>query len=89
MAMRDGNFAGTGPVLYDPLTGAAERDRARTVCVRELSGLTSTADPRFDSCNYIPGQPHQSDFAESPEQAGRTDAAGIHEQLFRDQQLRH
>jgi hypothetical protein len=31
-----------------------QRDRARTVCVRELSGLTSTADPRFDSCNYIP-----------------------------------
>ena len=31
-----------------------QRHRPRAVRLRELSGLTSTTDPRFDSCNYIP-----------------------------------
>ena len=37
MAMREGNFAGTGTVLYDPRTGSRQRHRADAVRVRELS----------------------------------------------------
>jgi len=54
MAMRDGNFAGTGTVLYDPLTGAANGTGRVPFAFANCPGLTSTTDPRFDSCNYIP-----------------------------------
>jgi hypothetical protein len=37
LAMRQGNFAGTGTVLYDPRTGAANGTGPRAVRLRELS----------------------------------------------------
>ena len=54
MAMRDGNFAGTGTVLYDPRTGAANGTGRVPFAFANCPGVTSTTDPRFDSCNYIP-----------------------------------
>ena len=53
MAMREGNFAGTNTVIYDPRTGAAN-GTGRVPFAFANCGITSTADPRFDSCNYIP-----------------------------------
>ena len=53
MAMREGNFAGTGAVIYDPRTGGAN-GVGRVPFAFANCGLTSTADPRFDGCNYIP-----------------------------------
>jgi len=53
MDMRAGNFAGTGTVIYDPLTGSAT-GTGRVPFAFANCGITSTADPRFDSCNFIP-----------------------------------
>ena len=52
-AIRSGNFSGTGTVIYDPLTGAAN-GTGRVPFAFANCGLTSTADPRFDACNFIP-----------------------------------
>ena len=54
MAMRGGSFAGTGTVLYDPRTGNANGTGRTPFAFANCPGLSSTADPRFDSCNYIP-----------------------------------
>ena len=53
MDMRAGNFAGTSTVIYDPLTGAAN-GTGRVPFAFANCGITSTTDPRFDSCNFIP-----------------------------------
>ena len=52
-AIRSGNFSGTGAVIYDPNTGAAN-GTGRVPFAFANCGLTSTADPRFDACNFIP-----------------------------------
>jgi hypothetical protein len=52
-AIRSGNFAGTGTVIYDPATGAAN-GTGRVPFAFANCGISSTADPRFDSCNFIP-----------------------------------
>jgi outer membrane receptor protein involved in Fe transport len=52
-AIRSGNFAGTGTVIYDPATGTAN-GTGRVPFAFANCGLTSTADPRFDACNFIP-----------------------------------
>ena len=52
-AIRAGNFAGTGTVIYDPATGATN-GTGRVPFAFANCGLTSTTDPRFDSCNFIP-----------------------------------
>jgi hypothetical protein len=50
--LRAGNFGNTGVVLYDPLTGVNGVGRVPFAFAN--CGLTSTSDPRFASCNYIP-----------------------------------
>jgi hypothetical protein len=52
-AIRSGNFSGTGTVIYDPLTGN-NLGQGRVPFAFANCGLTSTADPRFDACNFIP-----------------------------------
>ena len=52
-AIRSGNFTGTGVVIYDPATGN-NLGQGRVPFAFANCGLTSTADPRFDSCNFIP-----------------------------------
>jgi len=52
-AIRSGNFAGTGVVIYDPATGN-NLGQNRVPFAFANCGITSTADPRFDSCNFIP-----------------------------------
>jgi hypothetical protein len=54
MAMREGNFAGTGTVIYDPRTGNANGTGRTPFAFANCPGVTSITDPRFDSCNYIP-----------------------------------
>ena len=53
--IRRGDFAGTGTVIYDPLTGNRATGVGRLpFAFQNCPGLTSTTDPRFASCNYIP-----------------------------------
>ena len=54
MAMRDGNFAGTGTVLYDPRTGAANGTGRIPFAFANCPGLNVTSGPQFEACNYIP-----------------------------------
>jgi hypothetical protein len=53
-ALRTGNFAGTGTVIYDPTTGAANGTGRIPFAFGNCPGMTSTSDPRFDACNFIP-----------------------------------
>jgi hypothetical protein len=52
-AIRAGDFSSTPTVIYDPLTGGIG-GAGRVPFAFANCGLTSTADPRFASCNYIP-----------------------------------
>lgn len=53
-AIRSGNFSGTGTVIYDPLTGNANGTGRVPFAFANCPGVSSTTDPRFDSCNFIP-----------------------------------
>lgn len=53
-AIRNGNFSGTGTVIYDPATGAANGTGRVPFAFANCPGVTSTTDPRFDACNFIP-----------------------------------
>jgi hypothetical protein len=53
-AIRSGNFSGTGTVIYDPMTGAANGTGRVPFAFANCPGVTSTTDPRFDACNFIP-----------------------------------
>jgi hypothetical protein len=53
MAMRAGNFSGTNTVIYDPRTGTST-GAGRVPFAFANCGITSTNDPRFDACNFIP-----------------------------------
>ncbi len=53
-ALRSGNFSGTGTVIYDPNTGAANGTGRVPFAFANCPGLDSTTDPRFDACNFIP-----------------------------------
>src|SRR5687768_8568777 len=53
-SLRAGDFSDTNTVLYDPLTGNANGTARVPFAFANCPGLTSTADPRFASCNYIP-----------------------------------
>lgn len=53
-AIRSGNFSGSGTVIYDPLTGNTNGTGRMPFAFANCPGVTSTADPRFDSCNFIP-----------------------------------
>jgi hypothetical protein len=52
--LRAGNFGNTNTVIYDPLTGTATGTGRVPFAFTNCPGVTSTADPRFASCNYIP-----------------------------------
>ncbi len=51
---RGGNFSSTGTVIYDPSTGNVNGTGRTPFAFANCPGLTSTTDPRFASCNYIP-----------------------------------
>ena len=53
-SLRAGNFSDTNTVIYDPLTGTATGTGRVPFAFANCPGLTSTTDPRFASCNYIP-----------------------------------
>src|SRR5438105_7302004 len=53
-ALRAGNFAGTGTVIYDPTTGNANGTARLPFAFQNCPGVTSTTDARFDACNFIP-----------------------------------
>ena len=52
--LRRGDFSQTNTVLYDPQTGTPTGTGRVPFAFGNCPGLTSTADPRFASCNYIP-----------------------------------
>ncbi len=54
MAMREGNFAGTGTVLYDPRTGTAAGTGRVPFAFQNCPGLGVMTGPEFEACNYIP-----------------------------------
>ncbi len=53
-AIRNGNFSGTGTVIYDPATGAANGTGRVPFAFNNCPGVTSATDSRFDACNFIP-----------------------------------
>ena len=53
-ALRNGNFAGTNTVLYDPLTGDSTGRSRTPFAFANCPGLTVTTGAQFDACNYIP-----------------------------------
>jgi hypothetical protein len=53
--LRRGDFSNTNTVLYDPLTGTATGTGRTPFAFANCPGVTSTSDPRFAGCNYIPG----------------------------------
>jgi hypothetical protein len=52
--IRSGNFANTGTVIYDPATGTSNGQNRIPFAFENCPGLTSTGDPGFKACNYIP-----------------------------------
>jgi hypothetical protein len=52
--LRRGDFSNTNTVLYDPLTGTATGANRTPFAFINCPSVTSTTDPRFASCNYIP-----------------------------------
>jgi hypothetical protein len=52
--LRRGDFSNTNTVIYDPLTGTATGTGRVPFAFANCPGVTSTTDPRFASCNFIP-----------------------------------
>jgi Carboxypeptidase regulatory-like domain/TonB dependent receptor len=52
--LRGGNFSSTGVAIYDPLTGNPNGTGRTPFAFANCPGVTSTTDPRFASCNFIP-----------------------------------
>src|SRR4030095_5090978 len=53
--LRRGDFSGTNTVIYDPLTGNTATGAGRIpFAFQNCPGVTTTTDPRFASCNFIP-----------------------------------
>jgi hypothetical protein len=53
-ALRTGDFSQTGTVLYDPNTGTATGTGRVPFAFANCPGVSSTTDPAFAGCNYIP-----------------------------------
>lgn len=53
-ALRGGNFSTTGTPIYDPRTGNANGTGRTPFAFANCPGVSSTSDPRFAECNYIP-----------------------------------
>jgi hypothetical protein len=52
--LRAGDFSATNTVLYDPRTGTPDGRNRVPFAFANCPGVTSTSDPRFMGCNYIP-----------------------------------
>lgn len=52
--MRAGDFSATNTVLYDPSTGDGSGRGRVPFAFANCPGVTSTSDPRFAGCNFIP-----------------------------------
>jgi hypothetical protein len=53
--LRRGDFSQTATPIYDPLTGNATTGAGRVpFAFANCPGVTSTTDPRFNGCNFIP-----------------------------------
>jgi len=52
--LRAGNFGATGTVIYDPNTGTSTGAGRIPFAFANCPGLSSTTDPGFAACNYIP-----------------------------------
>jgi hypothetical protein len=53
--LRRGDFSQTGTPIYDPLTGNPTTGAGRVpFAFANCPGVTTTTDPRFASCNFIP-----------------------------------
>jgi len=53
--LRAGQFGNTNTVIYDPLTGNTATGQNRVpFAFTNCPGMTSTTDPGFAACNYIP-----------------------------------
>ena len=53
--LRRGDFSQTGTPIYDPLTGNQTTGAGRVpFAFANCPGVTSTTDPRFAACNFIP-----------------------------------
>jgi hypothetical protein len=53
--LRAGQFGNTNTVIYDPLTGNTATGQNRVpFAFANCPGMTSTTDPGFAACNYIP-----------------------------------
>ena len=53
-ALRAGDFSATGTVIYDPNTGTSTGTGRVPFAFGNCPGMTSTSDPGFATCNYIP-----------------------------------
>ena len=52
--LRAGNFSNTGTAIYDPATGTATGTGRIPFAFENCPGMTSTSDPGFAGCNFIP-----------------------------------
>ncbi len=53
--LRRGDFSGTNTVIYDPLTGNTATGAGRIpFAFQNCPSVTTTTDPNFASCNFIP-----------------------------------
>ncbi len=52
--LRRGDFSGTNTVIYDPATGNPATGVGRVPFAFANCGISSTTDPRFNACNFIP-----------------------------------
>ena len=87
-AIRSGNFTGTGMVIYDPATGN-NLGQGRVPFAFANCGLTSTADPRFDSCNFIPAARINQVSKNILSHLPLPQLAGQREQLLRGAEIQH
>jgi hypothetical protein len=53
-ALRRGDFSQTGTVIYDPSTGTSTGTGRTPFAFSNCPGMTSTTDPGFAACNFVP-----------------------------------
>ena len=70
-------LADTNTVIYDPLTGTATGTGRVPFAFANCPGLTSTTDPRFASCNYIPDSRINSISREPAQQTRAADGSRV------------
>ena len=85
-AIRNGNFSGTGTVIYDPATGNDHRHRPRALRLCQLRHHLDDR-PAVRLVQLHPGEPDQPGREEHSGVPAAADAAGQREQLFRRARL--